>query len=313
MPKRPGGWTFPSTRIIRVRHGLALASLNPWRRPSRCPTGLNSIRSTAGLRSYSVWRTKRAEDIVVRRRFPQALDGAAVYFSPPHSGRANEDFSEAMIAEFGIALIQRTPGFRVYCFGCSGKGTTGGVPCAKCDGLGATRPRFFSNRGGHHDYIVLATDEDGLAYWGSVRSLPYDPASGRSKYISLSSSRAMEASVSGLARYHVAGMKYPAASVVLTEGTPKAEESAYHLRQRCIGLPGTAFSADSPTAESLLAMLKAWGGQQRSRSPTTATSTRRRKRACSGARPSSSSFCSRIPTFSPSNGHRRSRRASTIC
>ena len=197
------------------------------------------------------------QDLIEKRRFPQALEGAAVAFSLPASGMQNQTVSEALVAEFGLAVIERVPGFAIACNRCDGAGVKNQQPCDACEGLGKTRPRFRSVRGGQHDYAVIACDEDGLAFWGMSRRLPFEPSKGKaSKYLLLSSSRAMEASIAGLAKYHVAGRNYPPRELWITEGIIKAEITAWHRQCRVVGLAGT--QPDEATVDALLALARRW-------------------------------------------------------
>ena len=79
-------------------------------------------------------------DLIEKRRFPGALAGDAVYFSLPHSGKQNEAVSDALIAEFGLEVIERVPGFAIACNSCDGAGTQGGDACRACQGLGKIAP-----------------------------------------------------------------------------------------------------------------------------------------------------------------------------
>ena len=197
------------------------------------------------------------KDLIEKRRFPQALDGSAIAFSLPRSGKPNEEISEAMVGEFGLGVIERVPGFAIACNRCDGAGQKDGQACSPCEGLGKTRPRFRSVRGGQHDYAVIACDEDGLAFWGMSRRLPFEPSKGKaSKYLLLSSSRAMEASIAGLAKYHVAGRNYPPRELWITEGIIKAEITAWHRQCRVVGLAGT--QPDEATVDALLALARRW-------------------------------------------------------
>ncbi len=191
-------------------------------------------------------------DLIERRRFPVALD-RGLYFRLPRSRTENARVSDALIDRFGLDLIERVPGFSIQCGSCDGKGLLGGVACQKCEGLGRQRPRFQSVRGARHDYAVLGCDEDGLAFWGTVRTLP--TVTGR-KYMLLSSSRSGEASLSGTAYYHVAGREYPAREVFITEGVIKAEVLAWKLQCRVIGLPGT--SINEATLAEVFRLVQAW-------------------------------------------------------
>jgi hypothetical protein len=194
-------------------------------------------------------------DLVEHRRFPEAAT-LGIYFSLPRSGKTNEHISEQLIAQFGEDVISRVPGFSVVCKDCSAAGTTSGVLCISCGGLGRLRPRFRSVRGQRHDYGVIACDENGLAFWGASRTLPYDAATGRAKYILFSSSRAGDPSVSGLPKYHVAGRQYPATEVWFTEGVTKAEITARALRTRVIGFYST--SIDAPTLAEVTRLAREW-------------------------------------------------------
>ena len=196
------------------------------------------------------------EDLIVKRRFSQALAGAAILFSLPRSGGQNEEISEALIAEFGLALAESIPGFATACHSCEGAGTKNGQVCRTCEGLGKTRPRFRSVRGGRHDYALIACDENGLAFWGMSRKLPFDDARGKNKYVLLSSSRALGASIAGLPKYHVAGRHYPRREVWITEGIVKAEVTACYMRCPVIGLAGT--QPDEATIDALVGLVRGW-------------------------------------------------------
>lgn len=195
-------------------------------------------------------------DIVTKRRFPSALDGGALYFSLPRSGRHNSEVSEALQAEFGRDVIERVPGFSVACKSCDGAGVKDDLPCSSCGGLGKSEPRFWSARGGRHDYAVIACDEKGLAFWGMRRKLPFSEERDKDKYVLLSSSRAMEASLAGLPKYHVAGLAFVGRDPWLTEGIIKAEIAAAHLRHPVIGLAGT--QPDAATIEAIRNVLRGW-------------------------------------------------------
>jgi hypothetical protein len=191
-------------------------------------------------------------DVVIKRHFPEALD-LGLYFSLPRSGKQSELISEQLIAEFGERVIAEIPGFVVVCKDCNGPG----VGCRSCGGLGRLRPRFRSVRGERHDYGVIACDENGLAFWGASRTLPFDQGSGRGKYVLFSSSRAGDPSIAGLPKYHVAGRQYPATDVWFTEGVTKAEITARALRTRVIGIYST--SVDAPTLAEVTRLAREWG------------------------------------------------------
>ena len=196
------------------------------------------------------------QDLIEKRRFPQALDGAAVAFSLPGSGMQNQTISEALVAEFGLAVVERVPGFALACNRCDGAGLKNQQPCEACEGLGKTRPRFRSVRGGQHDYALIASDEDGHAFWGMSRRLPFDNRSRKSKYLLLSSRRAMGASIAGLPKYHVAGRHYPPREAWITEGIIKAEITAWYTRCPVIGLAGT--QPDGATMAALVGLARRW-------------------------------------------------------
>ncbi len=196
------------------------------------------------------------DDLLISRQFHSALDGDALYFSLPRSRKHNERISEAIIAEFGLEVIEQVPGFGSACRGCDGSGMADGESCARCDGLGKMRPRFRSARGDRHDYAVIACDEDGLAFWGMSRQLPYSESSEWGKYVLLSSSRAIEASLAGLPKYHVAGRQYPKDEPWFTEGVIKAELASSNLRRPVIGVAGAG--ADEPTLNEILRLLEQW-------------------------------------------------------
>ena len=198
-------------------------------------------------------------DLIEKRRFPQALDGAAIAFSLPGSGKQNQEVSEALFAEFGLGVIERVPGFAIACNRCDGAGQKDGQACRSCEGLGKTHPRFRSVRGGQHDYALIACDENGHAFWGMARRLPFEQSKGKaSKYVLLSSSRAMEASIAGLPKYHVAGRNYPRRELWITEGIIKAEVTAWYRQCPVIGLAGT--QPDEATIATLARLTRTWAG-----------------------------------------------------
>ena len=195
-------------------------------------------------------------ELIEERGFPQALDGGAIYFSLPRSGSQNAEISEQLIAEFGLDTIGRVPGFTVCCKECGGLGSNSDRPCNPCSGLGARRPRFRSARAGSHDFAALASDEEGRVFWGTSRKLPFDPQTETGKYRLLSSSRGMDASLAGLAKYHVAGRSFVHREVWITEGIIKAEITACHLHWPVIGL-ATAQPDDATTA-AVRSLIRGW-------------------------------------------------------
>ena len=204
-------------------------------------------RATAelcGLDGYAI------EEIVTRRQFPEALDTGVSYFPLPRSGKEVARVSDELIARFGMAAISRVPGFRVCCRDCDGKG------CRACEGSGKQAPQLWSVRGKRHDFAIMASDEDGLAFWGTGRRLPFDSRSSGAKYLLLSGSRFGDASISGLPKYHVAGRDYPCDRVFLTEGIMKAEIIASRLRCRVIGIYST--SVDAPTLAEVERLAQLW-------------------------------------------------------
>lgn len=241
------GWMFPAAEgDARPR----VVALPPARTPLPPRQQLDAVyRALAEMLPLDA---AAREDLIARRRFP-AAEERGLYFRLPRSGSENERISEAVIARFGMDLVERVPGFSARCKGCDGKGLKDGSPCRGCGGLGRLRPRFRSVRGSRHDYGALACDENGLAFWGSTRTLPTPT---RQKYVLLSSSRAEEPSLSGTAFYHVAGREYPEREVFITEGVIKAEILAWKLQRRVIGLPGT--SMNEPTLAAVVRLVQAW-------------------------------------------------------
>jgi hypothetical protein len=115
---------------------------------------------------------------------------------------------------------------------------------------------LFSVRGPRHDFAVIACDEDGLAFWGTSRRLPFDPAIHKTKYVLLSSSRGSDPSVSGQPKYHVAGMRFPPDKVFVTEGVVKAEYISWKLNVRCVGLYSAGL--DAPTQAEVERLARTW-------------------------------------------------------
>ena len=196
------------------------------------------------------------DEIVTRRQFPGALDTGVPYFSLPRSGGHVEQVSRQLVAQFGTDVLARVPGFRVHCKGCDGAGTAVGRSCSTCNGDGRQAPQLWSVRGKRHDFAIMACDEDGLAFWGTARRLPFDSRSSGSKYMLLSSSRSADASISGLPKYHVAGRDFPSDRVFVTEGILKAEIIAFTLRCRVIGIYST--SVDAPTLAEVSRLARLW-------------------------------------------------------
>lgn len=195
------------------------------------------------------------QDLINARHFPEALDGDAVYFSLPAAGNSNEAISGALVDEFGAGVIERVPGFSVACKSCNG--SAGGRGCQECGGLGRTPPRFRSVRGGRHDYGLIACDEDGLAFWGCSRTLPFNSDSKSPKYILLSSSRSLDPSLAGQPKYHVAGRQYPVGDEVwISEGIVKTEILSRRLQRRAIGIYST--SVDGPTLAEVRRLVGEW-------------------------------------------------------
>ena len=246
-----GGWLHG----LDERRPQRLAPGEPTPRPALARPQLDAaycrLAELRGLDEYA------REDLIVKRRFPQALDGDALYFSLPRSGGPNEEVSEKLVAEFGQDVIEGVPGFAVTCRRCDGAGVVNSQGCRPCRGLGKMRPRFRSVRGERHDYALIGCDETGLAFWGLSRRLPYGPNTDGPKYLLLSSSRAMDASVAGLPKYHVAGRQFPVRDAVLiTEGIIKAEVTAHRLQCRVIGIYST--SIDEPTLAAVKRLVEAW-------------------------------------------------------
>ena len=248
------GWMFALDGRKRAS-GLLLARTAPIARPAGLSRPLldhvyRRLAELCGLDEHA------RRDLVNERCFPQALEGDAVYFSLPRSGKHNEAISDALVNEFGVGVIERVPGFSVACKSCDGPDAPGAHRCQECGALGKTPPRFRSVRGGRHDYGLIACDENGLAFWGMSRRLPYGESTTGTKYMLLSSSRAVEASLTGLPKYHLAGRHFPKDEVWVTEGVTKAEIAANFLRKPVVGLAGAA--ADAATLSEILRLLDDW-------------------------------------------------------
>ena len=192
-------------------------------------------RELAALRGL---REAAREDLIDKRRFRDALD-TGLYFSLPRAGQENRAVSDALIVRFGRDVIARVPGFS--------------------DRWGELA--FRSVRAGREDYAVMGLDEDGLAFWGYSRRLPFDPVQDDAKYMLLSSSRAGEASLSGLPNYHVAGRCLAKNQVVgFTEGVIKAEIASAKLGFPVIGLYST--SVDAATLAEVSRLVETWAPRE---------------------------------------------------
>jgi hypothetical protein len=102
----------------------------------------------------------------------------------------------------------------------------------------------------------MAMDEDGLAFWGFTRALPYAAGASKSKYMLLSSSHTGEPSLAGHPKYHVAGRTFRADELGITEGVIKAEIMAWQLRLRVIGLYSPV--ADDATLAKVVRLVREW-------------------------------------------------------
>ncbi len=112
-------------------------------------------------------------------------------------------------------------------------------------------------RDGQHDFVVVASDENGLCHWATKRRLPFDKQSVGPKYTLLSSSRTHEASLAGLPKYHVAGRQFDCNRVFVTEGIMKAEIIAARLHCRVIAIYST--SVDEATLAEVCRLAGEWG------------------------------------------------------
>ena len=210
-------------------------------------------RATAKLCGLDRFAT---DEIVIRREFPLALETGVPYFSLPQSGRNVARISRELVQQCGADILARVPGFGVYCKSCDSVGRADGNICTRCDGHGKQPPQLWSVRGERHDFAIIACDENGLAFWGTVRRLPFDTQNSGSKYLLLSSSRAADASIAGLPKYHVAGRNFPCDTVFVTEGILKAEIIASRLHCRVIGIYST--SIDQPTLAEVVRLAQRW-------------------------------------------------------
>lgn len=233
------GWLFPladdQPRSISLHAGTPAGRRPPapeGERPPSLPRDLldavyRDLAALCGLREAT------REDLIANRSFPEAME-TGLYFSVPRTGRQNREVTAALIEKYGEDVIASIPGF------------------TRRDG----RLSFRSVRGGREDYAVMGLDESGLAFWGYTRRLPFDPARDDAKYMLLSSSRADEASLAGLPKYHVAGRQYPADRVWFTEGVIKAEIAAARLRCRVVAFYST--SVDQATLREVISLVEAW-------------------------------------------------------
>ena len=200
------------------------------------PAGLSRLVLDAVYRQLAALcglRQPALDDLIEKRRFREALD-TGLYFSLPRSRKQNRRITAALIARFGCEVIAAVPGFT--------------------ERWGELA--FRSARGQREDYAVMGLDEDGLAFWGYSRRLPFDPDHDDAKYMLLSSSRAGEASLSGLPKYHVAGRRFAKERVGITEGVIKAEIASARLGFPVIGLYST--SVDAATLAEVTRLIETW-------------------------------------------------------
>lgn len=265
-----GGWLFPLAEPVEpVSPSVDRAPGNPHTRAEMKQEGASHPEPLDRITLDKIWRRiaelcgleqVARDDIVGKRSFPGALETGVPYFSLPRSGKKLQKIMDVLIAEFGEARLRRVPGMNVQCRDCRGWGSVPGTVCAKCEGRGAQPPQLWSVRGDSHDYVVCALDEGGLAFWATKRRLPFDPAQDEKKYTLLSGSRAGEATLSGLPKYHLAGRRHPQGRVFITEGIIKAEVIADQLRCPVIGIYST--SVDDETLAEVLRVVQGWGARE---------------------------------------------------